>query len=165
LKEGSVGYDLQAVIAASEQLASAARHLSEARLASISQGLSLMPMTDQLFDAVTNGGRPEFPEFWKLPGGFGAVLAAWSGQGPVAYVEAEYFGGTGQQTAAVWAGGSVAFGPLTWAEGQPCPPTGSPISQALRLLGVVASPDGDEFAAAGLHRRRHSEDWTSVAEP
>lgn len=160
---GTVGYYLQAVIGGSEQLRSAARRFPEARLAPLAQGLSLMPMTNQLFDAVTNGEKSEFPDLWKLPGGFGTVLAAWSERGPVAYVEAEYFGGTGEQTAVAWARGSTAFGPLTWPENRPCPPSGSPISQALRLLGVVAAPGEDEFSAAGLHRHRRSEDWVSLA--
>ncbi|WP_225848791.1 hypothetical protein [Streptomyces sp. HPF1205] len=159
-----MGYDLQAVIGGSEQLRSATRHFPEARLAPLAQGLSLMPMTDQLFDAVTNGEKSEFPDLWKLPGGFGAVLAAWSQQGPVAYVEAEYFGGVGQQAAVAWAGGSIVLGPLTWAEKQPCPPAGSPISQALRRLGVVATPDEDEFSSAGLHRHRETERWISLRE-
>lgn len=79
--------------------------------------------------------------------------------GPVAYVEAEYFGGVGEQAAAVWDGGALVLGPLHEPEGQPSPPAGSPISQALRRLGVEAGAGEDEFTAAGLGRHRDVEGW------
>jgi hypothetical protein len=159
-----VGYDLQAVIGGSELLASAVRDIPAARLAPLVQDLSLMPITAEFFDAVTDGSGSEFPGFWRLPGGFGAVLASWSEQGPVAYVEAEYFGGVGEQSAVVWDRASIVLGPLTWPEGQPRPAAGSPISQALRLLGVVAAPGGDEFDAAGMIRHRDTARWVPPAE-
>ncbi|MEU3991752.1 hypothetical protein AB0F24_25905 [Streptomyces platensis] len=154
-----MGYDLHAVIAEEEVLRGAARDLPAARLASIGQGLSLMPMTDVLFDSVADGSGVGALGFWRLPGGFEQSLAAWSAGGPVAYVEAEYFGGVGEQQAAVWDGGSIVLGPLQVEEGGPFPSAGSPISQALRRLGVVASAGDDEFSAVGLDRHRHSEAW------
>lgn len=154
-----MGYDLHAVIAEGEALRGVARDLPAARLASIGQGLSLMPMTDALFDSVADGRGVGTLEFWRLPGGFEETLAAWSAGGPVAYVEAEYFGGVGEQRAAVWNGGTIVLGPLHVEEGQPFPPDGSPISQALRRLGIVASAGEDEFSAAGLDRHRHGEAW------
>ncbi|MER7689641.1 hypothetical protein [Streptomyces sp. NPDC097610] len=154
-----MGYDLQAVIAGGEVLRAASRDLPAARLASLGQGLSLMPMTDALFDSVADGSGTGALGFWRLPGGFEKTLADWSTARPVAYVEAEYFGGVGEQQAAVWDGGTVALGPLHMQEGQLFPPAGSPISQALRRLGAVASAGEDEFSAVGLDRHRHSEAW------
>jgi hypothetical protein len=78
---------------------------------------------------------------------------------PVTYVEAEYVGGVGEQQAAVWDAGTIALGPLHVQEGQPFPPAGSPISQALRRLGAVASAGEDEFSAVALDRHRHGEAW------
>ncbi|MFI6494367.1 hypothetical protein [Streptomyces sp. NPDC050564] len=154
-----MSYDLQAVIADGEALRDAARDLPAARLASIGQGLSLMPMTDALFDSVTNNSGVGALGFWRLPGRFEKVLADWSAGGPVAYVEAEYFGGVGEQRAVVWDGGTIVLGPLHVEEGQPFPPAGSPISRALRRLGVVAGAGEDEFSAVGLDRHRHREGW------
>ncbi|MFC9502702.1 hypothetical protein [Streptomyces sp. NPDC057002] len=154
-----MGYDLRAVIADGEALRGAARDLPAARLASIGQGLSLMPMTDALFDSVADGSGVGTLGFWRFPGGFEKTLAAWSAGGPVAYMEAEYFGGVGEQRAAVWSGGTIVLGPLHMEEGQPFPPVGSPISQALRRLGVVARAGEDEFSAVGLDRHRHGEAW------
>ncbi|WP_406335812.1 hypothetical protein [Streptomyces sp. NBC_00203] len=154
-----MGYDLQAVIAGGEVLRAASRDLPAARLAPLGQGLLLMPMTDVLFDSVANGGDAATLGFWRLPGGFEKTLADWSTAGPVAYMEAEYFGGVGEQQAAAWDGGTLVLGPLHVREGQPFPSAGSAISQALRRLGVMASPGEDEFTAVGLDRHRHGEGW------
>ncbi|MBJ6637126.1 hypothetical protein H4K36_02640 [Streptomyces sp. DHE7-1] len=155
-----MGYDLHAVIADGEVLRGVARDLPVARLASIGQGLALLPMTDALFDSVTDRSGVGPLGFWRLPGGFENSLADWSAGGPVAYVEAEYFGGAGEQRAAVWDGGTVVLGPLHVEEGAPFPSAGSPISQALRRLGAVAGAGEDEFSAVGLDRRRQGEAWT-----
>ncbi|MEU9268553.1 hypothetical protein AB0E04_24320 [Streptomyces sp. NPDC048251] len=154
-----MSYDLQAVIAGRELLRAASRELPAARLASLGQGLALMPMTDALFDSVADGSDAGALGFWRLPGGFEKTLADWSAAGPVAYVEAEYFGGVGEQHAVVWEGGTIVWGPLQVPEGRPFPPAGSAISQALRRLGIVADAGEDEFSVVGLGRHRHSDGW------
>ncbi|MEV3857884.1 hypothetical protein AB0J38_26595 [Streptomyces sp. NPDC050095] len=154
-----MGYELQAVIAADELLRGASREVPGARVVSLRQGLSLMPMTDEVFDAVTDGSDRGDLGFWKLPGGFELLLAQWSSAGPVAYVEAEYFGGVGEQRAAVWAEGSLALGPLDEPEKRWFSRAVSPISQALRRLGARKSLGEDEFGAVGLDRHRNNEDW------
>ncbi|GGV87654.1 hypothetical protein GCM10010228_70410 [Streptomyces massasporeus] len=156
-----MSYNLQAVIADEEMLRVATRDVSAARLASIGQGLSLMPMTDALLEAVAEGSGDGAWGFQRFPEGFEKVLAGWSAGGPVAYVEAEYFGGIGEQRAAVWDAGTLALAPLHVDEGEPFPPAGSPVSQALRRLGVVTGAAEDEFSAVGLDRHRHSEAWVS----
>ncbi|MFI6872889.1 hypothetical protein ACIBL6_05565 [Streptomyces sp. NPDC050400] len=159
-----MGYALQAVIAADELLRVASREVPGARVVSLGQGLSLMPMTDEVFDAVTNGSSDGAElGFWKLPGGFATVLARWSSTGPFAYVEAEYFGGAGEQRAAVWADGSLALGPLDASEKKRFSRAVSPISQALRRLGARKRLGEDEFEAVGLDRHRNTEDWTAPA--
>ncbi|MFD0419649.1 hypothetical protein [Streptomyces sp. NPDC127108] len=154
-----MGYELHAVIAEGALLRGAVREMAAARLAPLGQGLALMPMTDELFDAVTDGGPVSPLGFWRLPGGFDTHLANWSATGPIAYVEAEYFGGVGEQRAAVWDGGTLALGPLHVGEGQDVPAAGSPVSRALRRLGAVAGTAEDEFAAVGLGRHRDPEAW------
>ena len=94
------------------------------------------------------------------------VLAAWSVVDPVAYVEAEYFGGIGSQFVAVWQGGTLVLGPLVLTEDEPWPAPGwSPISQALRHLGVSVDGHYDEFDAIDLGRHRHVEDWVPTRPP
>ncbi|MEU1623217.1 hypothetical protein ABZ479_38750 [Streptomyces sp. NPDC005722] len=156
-----MAYDLRALIAGQAVLAAVVRELPGARAASIGQGLSLLPLTDALLGPVADGevGGAGGSGFSPLPEGLERRLAGWSAAGPVAYVEAEYFGGVGEQRAAVWDGGTLVLGPLDVEEGRPFPPAGSPISQALRRLGVVAGGGEDEFSAVGLDRHRCGEDW------
>nr|WSX54154.1 hypothetical protein OG409_37735 [Streptomyces sp. NBC_00974] len=156
-----MSYALQAVIAEDALLRAAAREVSGARVASLRQGLSLMPMTDEVFDAVTDGSGVGTLGFWRLPGGFDKLLVQWSTTGPVAYVEAEYFGGVGEQRAAVWADGALVLGPLDAPAKRRIFGTVSPISQVLRRLGVRSSLGEDEFEAVGLDRHRHSEEWVA----
>ncbi|MEV6752844.1 hypothetical protein [Streptomyces sp. NPDC051214] len=159
-----MGYDLQAAIGG-EALRAAARDLPAARLAPIGQGLSLLPMTEALLDSVADGdgdgdgGDDGVLGFWRLSDRFAKTLADWSTAGPVAYVEAEYFGGVGEQTAVVWDGGTLTLGSLHEPENTPSPPAGSPISQALRRLGAVAAGGEDEFTAVELGRHRSIEGW------
>ncbi|MFF9815055.1 hypothetical protein [Streptomyces sp. NPDC014006] len=154
-----MAYELQAVIAQDELLRSASRDVPEARLACLRQGLSLMPMTDQVLHAVTGGSSAGVLGFRRLPESFEQRLARWSVAGPVAYVQAEFFGGVGEERAAVWMDGALSWGPLDESDS----PSLSPLSQALRRLGVTPSPGEDEFQAAGLNRHRYTDDWVSSA--
>ncbi|WP_327307066.1 hypothetical protein OG730_29420 [Streptomyces sp. NBC_01298] len=47
-----MGYALQAVIAGDEVLRAASREVPGSRVVPLGQGLSLLPMTDEVFDAV-----------------------------------------------------------------------------------------------------------------
>jgi hypothetical protein len=158
-------YCLQAVIATEPVLRKLAGSFEEAYIVPVGQRLSLIPMTDAFFDAVTGADAAKLAPFTKAPAGFDRLLAACSATGPVAYVEAEFFGGVGTQTAQVWQAGKVVLGPLHLAEGASPPPTGTPISRALRQLGATREDHYDEFDSVGLGRHRDTEDWLSPDRP
>ncbi|MEV0638964.1 hypothetical protein AB0I77_29270 [Streptomyces sp. NPDC050619] len=145
-----MSYELRAIIADSALLRVATREISAAGFAPLHGNLSLLPVTGDFFDAVTDGSSNRPLNFWGMPSGFDRRLALWSSTRPVAYVEAEYFGGTGEQQAAVWNSGTLTLGPLHLPEGSALPAGGGPISQALRYLGVRRAGAYDEFEAAGL---------------
>ncbi len=71
------------------------------------------------------------------------------GNQPVAYVETDYFGGSGIQSAALWRGGGLEFVASEYSSPWVAPVV-RPINTALRMLGVVASPEQDEFDAIAL---------------
>ncbi|MEV6105510.1 hypothetical protein AB0M28_12460 [Streptomyces sp. NPDC051940] len=154
-----MGYVLEAVIAGERLLAEAMRESAALRVAPLGQGLSLMPVTESLYDAFTDGSDRRPYGFRRLPGGFELTLARWSAAGPVAYVEVEFFGGRGEQRAVVWHEGAVVLGPLFNGEDERFAAEGSPVSQALRRLGAVAGAEVDEFWAVGLQRHRGTDDW------
>ena len=150
-------YVLEAVIARESVL----RSLNlPARIVQLDQGWSMLPMTRAVIDAVAVEGGAKLDGFSQAPAGFEAVVVAGSAHGPLAYVEADFFGGAGSQYAQVWDGGKSVLGPLLMDEADEPPPGGSPISRALRHLGVVAT-GSDEFDAVGLGRQRETEDWIS----
>jgi len=74
-----------------------------------------------------------------------------SRHGAIAYVETDYFGGVGKQSAAVWEQGRLTLPPATDDMG--------PINSALRLLGVQRSFARDEFDTIGLGWKRNNEAW------
>lgn len=135
-------YCLQAVIVTESARSRLLDAIEGARLVPLGQGLSLMPVTETRFDT--------------------GPLADCSEHGAVAYVEAEYFGGAGTQSAQVWEGGETVLGPLHVDEDEPVPADGSPISQALRRLGVLKGDHFDEFDAVGLGRHRYTDGWLSA---
>ncbi|GAA3882394.1 hypothetical protein GCM10022243_53760 [Saccharothrix violaceirubra] len=142
-------YYLEAVIADRQTLRGLADSVEHAWIVDLGQGLSLLPLTDPVLEAG----------FRKEQAGFAGRLAAWSANGPVAHVDADFFGGLGTQYAQVWHLGEVVLGPLHAAEGEPTPEAGSPISQALRRLGAVKGDHVDEFDAVGLGRHRRTDHW------
>jgi hypothetical protein len=81
-----------------------------------------------------------------------SFAAECSQRGPLAYLETDYFGGIGRQSAALWQAGGIVMAPATLESDQGArrPPSLRPINMALRTLGVAATPPADEFAAFGL---------------
>lgn len=152
-----MGHAIQAFIAREEVLRAAAARLGNAHVAPLGQGFALVPLTDDLHDEVTEPGSGAAYEgrLWKLSSALARLAAEWSRQGPVAYVETEYFGGIGDQAALVWEGGEVVFGPERAEIG--------PINEALRRLGAGRGDHLDEFEAVGLRRHRHTANWIGEA--
>lgn len=79
------------------------------------------------------------------PDGAAQQAAGIIGGGLVAYVEAEYFGGVGEQSAVLWRDGVREE-------------LGS-INEALRALGVRGIAGRDEFDTVDLGRHRSTQDW------
>jgi hypothetical protein len=154
-------YCLEAVIAEEAVLRELVGSVPGAHIVELDHRLSLVPATKALFGAIAAAETPRLDGFWRAPAGLAAVLAACSSNGPAAYVEAEFFGGLGMQSAQVWHGKEVVFGPLHMPEEEPAPAGGTPISQALRHLGVVKGDYYDEFSAVRLGRHRETDHWLS----
>lgn len=149
-----MGHSIAGFVARKELLREGTRHLTHAVIASLEQGFGLLPATDDLHDELGDGGAPH-DELWRLSNGLARLGAELSRGGPVAYVETDYFGGTGDQAAMVWQNGEVIFGPSKSRIGA--------IHSALLRLGVEQGADDDCFDALGLNRHRHTDDWAEAA--
>ncbi|PIM69875.1 hypothetical protein CTU88_26160 [Streptomyces sp. JV178] len=85
----------------------------------------------------------------------------------MAHVEADFWGGDGDQTAALWRAGVREWGPVHTSDFSG-PREDWPINAALALLGAVPAGPGapdhrDLFAEVGLGRGRDEEDWRRAA--
>jgi hypothetical protein len=158
-------HDVDALIAKSDHLAAAVSGLKNATLCPLAQGLSLLPITEALAEELTLC-TPEVEGSLTKPlsilsDGLNALAVGISRETPVVYISTSYFGGHGKQDAVVWDSGSVRFSPVTKGYEQVWP--NSPISQALRMIGVVANDREDEFDALGLGKHRKTQNWAESA--
>src|SRR5262245_25520132 len=120
-----MGYYLQAIIGKQQTLAQHASEFQRARVVPLAQGIAIIPLTDDLYDEIADGGGVE--RFEKLSPGVEEWTQRISVVAPVAYIEAEFFGGTGGQSAVAWSNGSRVLGPVHAEDA---------INQTLRFFGV-----------------------------
>jgi hypothetical protein len=163
-----VAYVLQAVLAPDRVLAAFAEGSAAARCVPLRGGYGLVPLTAEVLAELAPPEAREPPQVWAatefpligeqpLPGPLLDALIEASRQGPIAYVEAEFFGGDGLQACVVCLNGSVTLGPLVVDS---VDSDDLPINRALRSLGVdVGRERHDELGWIGLDRARRTEDW------
>ncbi|GAA3771683.1 hypothetical protein [Micromonospora maritima] len=161
-----MSYQLSAVVADVELLREQTAGLDHAVLAALRQDFALLPVTPQLVEELT-GRLPDFaahdpcaerPFRLVLTPPLAELLAGWSRNGPVAYLEAEFAGGLGHQSAVVWLGGDVSWGPR-YDDALDRPRDRWPINTALSRLGAEPGAWIDPFAELGLHLERDTEGW------
>jgi hypothetical protein len=142
-------YSIQAIVGRTEHLEATAERLPLVRLA---QGMALIPLTQLVREAhreipwlpFTDEGLDLVPE------SLGALCTNLSTRGPLAYIEAEFFGGQGTQAAILFDNAAIVR-PLHVAQ--------DAINLALRFLGVSKLNAQDEFDALSLGTHRKTEDW------
>jgi hypothetical protein len=156
-------YELRGVIAAEEVLAPVADVFDVRPVALRGGRLWLLPLTDDRYRTVTGTRNTFLCTDDDLPAMFTELLVTCSMAGPIAFVEADFFGGEGAQAARVWWEGELAMGPLFMSPGEEYDPT--PISQALLTLGVGGGGRFDAFELVGLGWHRETEDWVRLGGP
>ncbi len=117
--------------------------------------LQILPLGAKRLDLLSGSANtPAYNGFIylsrQLERGIGDLIA----NGKIAYIETEYFGGIGEQAAAVFDSGKIVWKGADSSTGEMLI---SPISQALSMLGVQSTADRDEFDAIGLSRFRSLE--------
>lgn len=121
-------------------------------------GWAAAPVTDELYDAIAANARsPDAnPAFDLAPPGLDEAMAAiTNGGGGLAYVETEYFGGSGDQSGGAWIGGESR-----------CAERGhGSINTALHAIGVTDAAGKDAFDTLGLGRRRSMNDYAPARAP
>lgn len=156
---------IQALIARADILAEAKQRLPAAVPCPLAQGFALVPITDLLADALESGAQDATDALRLHSGdiarGVAALAAELSRHGPVVYAATFLFGGTGGQDAVVWIDGEVVLNIGDDEDSMSAWPD-SPISRALRRIGVVTAAGEDAFDAIGLGRYRSNEAWAQA---
>lgn len=124
--------------------------------ADLLDGLRLIPLEDDDMQLLATDFIQPIEGFNYLTQNLMGVCAKYSLNGPLVYLETEYFGGMGNQAAAAFANGELV---------PPSPVSGQgAINKALRSVGVISTIAGvDEFDFVGLSRYRHTSDWKTVS--
>lgn len=150
-----MGHSVQLIIGRGEAVQVFLRQWPGSRAVELLDGWQAIPVEDALYTAI----EAKAPGATRPPGldmsPFGlelALAAATEAGGGLAYVETEYWGGQGEQSAMAFVDGREAVAPQRARGG------GGAINQALRRIGVVRGAD-DEFDTVGLGERRSMEDY------
>ncbi len=149
-----MSHSISGFVARADVLRAHTTHLRSAYVAPLAQGLGFLPVTEEV-DEETCGRTVAYEPFHRLTDALARLGAAMSRGGGVAYVETDYFGGTGDQAAIAWKDGRIAFWPERGHMGA--------VSDALRRIGAEKGEARDEFEAVGLDRHRDNDDWIEQA--
>lgn len=153
-------HDVQALIARSEVLEECVRNLNNAVLCSLAQGFSLVPITTELANELKTRESPAaVTPLEEISGALLALAQEISSRTPVAYLTTCYYGGDGGQDAVVWKEGKIVFSPSSPQYAGSWP--NAPISKALRLIGVVAETEKDEYDSVGFGNHRSTDRWAA----
>lgn len=154
-----MAYVLSAFLGDREAMSRLAQHLTGCRVLELPQGVAMIPFNEVARraagawlprDQAGDDAGPGWP-FSDLAREAAENLARVAGLGKIIYVEVEYFGNAGGQSAIGWQDGRCCFGPKDAPAGI--------VNEAVRFLGVQAATGQDEFDTLGLGAHRRTEEW------
>ncbi len=123
------------------------------------QGLALIGLDEARLDSLSVSEGPSIAGFIYLHAEMVRTIASLgSGADPWLYFEMRYFGGTGQQAAALFCAGSEQWHRTSGDVQQRDMSRKSPISEGLAEMGVKRGLLDDEFAGIGLGKFRSLDD-------
>ena len=157
-----MGHAIRAVIGKAEVVEALASDWILAKVTPLPQQMAMVLATDALIDDVVElvnvRGESVYPQFVYLVPALESVLKDKSRLGPLAYIETDYFGGSGTQAAILYDREKVVLGPLqqetVWT-GTEYQSGDDAINPVLQRMGVHRGRARDEFDALqlGSHRR------------
>jgi hypothetical protein len=161
-----VSYELRALVALHQAAAQTAAAAGVAAV-ELPQGYALVPVTPLAADRLGGAAKPPGSGVRGLSSGVEALARKVSHTSPIAYLEAEMFGGTGTQAMVVWRHGELSLGPVItqfrWPPPDPAANQQWALNHALRELGVDRGSAFDEFDALNLGMHRRTQDWHTAS--
>ena len=112
--------------------------------------LILIGLDEQRLDMLATDEAASYEGFTYLTAKIAKIIEAKLNHGHALYIETDYFGGIGNQSAALFADGHLIWKDTT--NSLECP-----INEGLAKLGVSPSNGQDEFGRIGLDRFRNFE--------
>ena len=146
-----MGYTLKAYIGKEENLKPILEKYSESQKISLNGGISMILMTDELFDEINDMKYSSgISKFELLTENIELKTIELIKNRELAYVESDFFGGQGGHIGIIWNNGKREFlGKFNK----------NAMNNILKKLGVKNSSLKDEFETVGLDKNRHTEDW------
>lgn len=146
-----MGHFLKAFIGNKESLIPIREKYDSSRLIELSDKISMIPMTDELFDDINQlETSSEISSFEFLTENIERKTLELIGTKKLAYIESEFFGGQGGHIGLIWENRERCFmGDFKK----------STMNEILKRLGVIRTGLKDEFETIGLDRHRQTEDW------
>ena len=159
-----MGYTLHGFIAKSGTFGKFRQPEARVSVVELNQGFDLL-LNDvylgQLLEASGYGDADSQDSEWLLGDILIEMTTELSNETAIAYINADFFGGSGYQQAIVWENGQQILKSETKISS--IPKSFGPINEALRILGVKRDDQLDEFQAVGLSRYRQMERWFEEA--
>jgi hypothetical protein len=154
-----MGYYLQAILCKQPLVGAIFDNFTNTKRVRLDVDLYLIPYTSDLFDEFNQYHASESLEkFELLNEKLFEYLLAKSVFGPIAYIEAEYFGGVGGQSAIMFMNGHVHHDTRSTDDGY------GAINTVLREFGVQRNAEFDEWDTVGMLRHRNTDDWLEDSE-
>ena len=154
-----MGYLLQAIISKRKMSEIIMSELQLARRVWLKEDLYILPYYPDFYDEFNQYEKSEdFDKFEYLNKKLYNYLINKSAIEPVAYIEAEYFGGTGGQSA-IMLDKSEKIVDIRFEDSGY-----GAINTVLKEFGVKKESNLDEWDTVGMLRHRSTEDWLEDAE-
>ena len=157
---------LKAIIGNDEVIADFSQDWVRAKKVELAQGFSLVKLIKKLLDdiheLVNNKSEDPYKDFYYLSSSLHEILVRKSENTALAYIETDYFGGSGTQAALLYENGIITTEPLKtedeWdskkQEYIQIPSGARAVNFILKKMGVVCQDRLDEFDSIKLGSHR-----------
>lgn len=154
-----MGYRLEAIICREQLARLITDEYQSAKRIRLKNKLFLIPYTEEFYDELNQFEKSaDFEGFYLLNEKLFNYLLSKSVVDPVAYIEADYFGGVGQQSA-IMVGDEKVILDVRAGDSEY-----GPVNLVLKEFGIIRESNLDEWDTVGLLRYRDTDDWLEAAE-
>ena len=144
-----MAYDFNGCIGAENVCKKIVKKFSELKMVHLYEDLFIVPMPDEFLNSLSANDTEIIPNFGYLTSRMANTFFELSSDCTFAYLEAEYFGGTGGKRAVVYENMKIAFQDFTE----------DAFNIVLRHFGINKKNSFDEFEEVGFGEYRSTEDW------